>query len=77
MECVFAGPTGPLNWSHHDKVVCVDRRVGFVGGLDLGFGRYDTAEHRMTDASHLRCTWPGKDYYNPAAVPLRVYRLVL
>jgi len=27
-----------LYWSHHDKIVCVDQEVAFVGGLDLTEG---------------------------------------
>ena len=37
----------------------------FIGGIDLCFGRYDNERHKLTDATHLRTTWPGKDYYNP------------
>ncbi|WP_297839232.1 phospholipase D-like domain-containing protein [Pseudomonas sp.] len=28
-------------YSHHQKQVLIDQRVGFVGGLDLAYGRYD------------------------------------
>ncbi|KAH0838915.1 hypothetical protein HID58_092349 [Brassica napus] len=55
--------TGIYLWSHHDKIVIVDYQVCFIGGLDLCFGRYDTAEHKVGDCPpHI---WPGKDYYNP------------
>jgi hypothetical protein len=77
MSYPCAGATGPLNWSHHDKLVCVDRETVFLGGLDLGFGRYDTPAHALTDRCHLHCTWPGKDYYNPAVTPLRMFMLRL
>ena len=36
-------------WSHHEKVVVVDRSVAFVGGIDLCFGRWDTHSHLLTD----------------------------
>lgn len=49
--------------SHHEKLVIVDYQICFVGGLDLCFGRYDTAEHKVGDCPPL--IWPGKDYYNP------------
>ena len=55
----------PLLWSHHQKIVAVDQAVAFIGGLDLTYGRYDTAAHRATDACVLQQTWPGHDYYNP------------
>jgi len=28
-------------YSHHQKQVVIDQRIGFVGGLDLAYGRYD------------------------------------
>ena len=36
-------------WSHHEKIVCVDQSVAFVGGLDLCFGRWDNAKHSLFD----------------------------
>jgi len=36
----------PVSGSHHQKVVVVDDRVAFVGGLDLTHGRWDTPEHK-------------------------------
>ena len=38
-----------MRWSHHEKVVVVDRRIAFVGGIDLCFGRWDTHSHVLTD----------------------------
>ncbi len=32
----------PLLWSHHEKMVVIDQKCGFIGGLDLCYGRYDT-----------------------------------
>ncbi|XP_010245474.1 PREDICTED: phospholipase D zeta 1-like [Nelumbo nucifera] len=54
---------GVYLWSHHEKLVIIDYRVCFIGGLDLCFGRYDTVEHKVGDYPPL--IWPGKDYYNP------------
>jgi phosphatidylserine/phosphatidylglycerophosphate/cardiolipin synthase-like enzyme/uncharacterized membrane protein YdjX (TVP38/TMEM64 family) len=39
----------PPGGSHHQKVVVVDDAVGFVGGLDLTHGRWDTPEHRREE----------------------------
>ncbi|OQR88073.1 phospholipase D, Pi-PXPH-PLD [Achlya hypogyna] len=50
-------------WSHHEKIVCIDERVAFVGGLDLCFGRWDTPAHALFDDDAT--TFPGKDYSNP------------
>ncbi|XP_073104639.1 phospholipase D zeta 1 isoform X2 [Elaeis guineensis] len=55
--------TGVYLWSHHEKIVIVDNRICFIGGLDLCFGRYDDFEHKVGDFPPL--IWPGKDYYNP------------
>nr|DAD38153.1 TPA_asm: hypothetical protein HUJ06_008794 [Nelumbo nucifera] len=55
--------SGVYLWSHHEKLVIIDNRICFVGGLDLCFGRYDTYEHKLGDYPPL--IWPGKDYYNP------------
>src|SRR5690606_29279919 len=35
----------PIGASHHQKIVCVDDRVAFVGGIDLTTRRWDTPEH--------------------------------
>ena len=29
-------------WTHHEKTVCIDQEIGFLGGQDLCFGRWDT-----------------------------------
>lgn len=40
----------PAGASQHQKVVIVDDRVAFVGGLDFALGRWDTSEHRPDDS---------------------------
>jgi phospholipase D1/2 len=60
----------PMKWSHHQKSVVVDQRVAFVGGLDLGLGRLDDQRHMCVDEGKLKQQWIGKDYYNPAFVPI-------
>jgi phospholipase D1/2 len=39
----------PVGASHHQKIVVIDDRVAFVGGLDFALGRWDTSEHRPLD----------------------------
>jgi len=39
----------PLGASHHQKVVVIDDRLAFVGGLDVTSQRWDTREHRADD----------------------------
>lgn len=35
----------PIGGSHHQKIVLIDDRLAFVGGLDLTRSRWDTREH--------------------------------
>ncbi|KAG5438222.1 hypothetical protein PCANB_003073 [Pneumocystis canis] len=67
-------------WAHHEKIVCIDEKVSFIGGIDLCFGRWDSYEHVLHDdkpsgldemqnpVSNIPeepLIWPGKDYSNP------------
>uniref|UniRef100_A0A8C5A597 Phospholipase n=1 Tax=Gadus morhua TaxID=8049 RepID=A0A8C5A597_GADMO len=63
-------------WAHHEKIIVVDQSVGFVGGIDLAYGRWDDREHRLTDIGSVTLNtdmgqlvgntrfWHGKDYCN-------------
>lgn len=42
-------PTGVFLWSHHEKSVIIDQSIGFMGGIDLCFGRWDDDYHRLID----------------------------
>jgi phospholipase D1/2 len=35
----------PITRSHHQKLVVIDDRIGFCGGVDFAWGRWDTADH--------------------------------
>jgi phosphatidylserine/phosphatidylglycerophosphate/cardiolipin synthase-like enzyme/uncharacterized membrane protein YdjX (TVP38/TMEM64 family) len=50
----------PLLASHHQKIVAIDRRLAFVGGVDLALRRWDTPEHRAGD--RRRVDPAGKPY---------------
>lgn len=39
----------PVGACHHQKIVVVDDRVAFAGGLDVTLGRWDTPEHKPDD----------------------------
>lgn len=54
---------GQFLWSHHEKIVCIDHDVAFIGGLDLCYGRYDTPEHTLVDTIYPY-TWNGIEYSN-------------
>jgi phospholipase D1/2 len=45
--------THPLTASHHQKVVVVDGRIAFCGGLDLSKWRWDTSEHLADDGRRI------------------------
>jgi phospholipase D1/2 len=50
----------PVGASHHQKIVVVDGRLAFCGGLDLTHYRWDTEEHAADDSR--RKTPAGKTY---------------
>ncbi|XP_033740718.1 phospholipase D1-like [Pecten maximus] len=41
--------SGVLLWAHHEKLVVVDQKIAFVGGIDLCYGRWDDNHHKLTD----------------------------
>ncbi|KAI5803358.1 hypothetical protein DFH27DRAFT_555423 [Peziza echinospora] len=61
-----------LFWAHHEKLVLVDagwgegQEKGFMGGLDLCFGRWDTNEHPIADLREdiSGQVFLGQDYNN-------------
>ena len=61
-------PTDKLDllWSHHEKLVIIDQIIGYVGGLDLCWGRYDTNEHPIYEPpnSEKKYFYPFIDYSN-------------
>jgi phosphatidylserine/phosphatidylglycerophosphate/cardiolipin synthase-like enzyme/uncharacterized membrane protein YdjX (TVP38/TMEM64 family) len=50
----------PVAASHHQKIVVVDDKVAFCGGLDLTTRRWDTPDHRANDP--LRVDLAGAPY---------------
>jgi phospholipase D1/2 len=42
-------PCHPVGAAHHQKIVVIDDRVAFVGGMDIAMGRWDSSEHRAHD----------------------------
>ena len=53
----------PFMWSHHEKLVIIDQEVGFLGGFDICYGRWDTQGHPLTDCESP-ALFPGIDYCN-------------
>ncbi|KAL4487944.1 hypothetical protein ABPG72_022804 [Tetrahymena utriculariae] len=59
----------PFLWSHHEKMVIIDQQIGYLGGLDLCYGRFDTQNHHLSDLpvaqeSEQFVFFPGIDYSN-------------
>ena len=54
-----------LLWSHHEKLVVIDQKYAYVGGLDLCWGRFDIHSHPLYDnESSEKYLYPGIDYSN-------------
>ena len=51
--------THPVGGSHHQKIVLVDDKLAFSGGLDLTNRRWDTPEHKPNDPKRV---FDGKPY---------------
>src|SRR5258708_5156322 len=45
--------THPVAGSHHQKIVLVDGRLAFVGGLDLTNKRWDTCDHKADEPRRM------------------------
>ncbi|CAG9331940.1 unnamed protein product [Blepharisma stoltei] len=54
---------GSFLWSHHEKMVIVDYKLAFMGGLDLCYGRWDNNLHYLADNGEEKI-WNGIDYSN-------------
>ncbi|WP_312895116.1 phospholipase D-like domain-containing protein [Microvirga sp.] len=44
----------PLYAAHHQKIVCIDDALAFVGGMDLTVERWDTQRHACDDPLRLK-----------------------
>ena len=56
----------PIIWSHHEKLCVIDQKIGFMGGLDICYGRWDTPEHKLVEnvLDKNKKLWDGCDYNN-------------
>ena len=52
--------TLPFGSAQHQKIVCIDGTLAFVGGLDLTIRRWDTSDHRADNS--MRCDPQRKPY---------------
>ncbi|KAK3578554.1 hypothetical protein CHS0354_025266 [Potamilus streckersoni] len=44
-----ASANGVLLWAHHEKLVVIDQKIAFLGGLDICYGRWDDETHKLVD----------------------------
>jgi phosphatidylserine/phosphatidylglycerophosphate/cardiolipin synthase-like enzyme/uncharacterized membrane protein YdjX (TVP38/TMEM64 family) len=52
----------PMGGSQHQKIVVIDDKVAFCGGIDLTRNRWDTPEHKLNDP---RRKDPNGEFYGP------------
>src|SRR5918997_6031104 len=43
----------PIYAAHHQKIVCIDEALAFVGGIDLTVRRWDRPEHLPNDLARV------------------------
>lgn len=52
-------------WSHHEKMVVIDQVVGYLGGIDLCYGRFDNKNHHLTEPNNNdEFYFPGIEFNN-------------
>jgi phospholipase D1/2 len=59
--------THPVGGSHHQKIVVVDDKIAFSGGLDLTQRRWDTCEHRADDPRRVSGDVPYPPFHDVMA----------
>ena len=60
--------TMPVAASQHQKLVVIDERVAFAGGLDFAARRWDTPEHAPSDPRRVAGGQPYPPFHDVAAV---------
>lgn len=53
-------------FSHHQKCVIIDKKIAFVGGIDLAYGRYSHGYKLDPNADERKVA----NRYNPCIVPM-------
>ena len=52
-------------WSHHEKNVIIDQKIGFLGGVDLAIGRYENMDYHLFEPKKDLTYFKGADFVNP------------
>lgn len=58
----------PAEASHHEKIVVVDDKVAFCGGIDLANKRWDTSEHVVADPGRVDVAGVPYDPFHDVAL---------
>ena len=60
-------------WTNHEKLVIIDKIIGYVGGFDLCWGRYDNNSHPIAEKPNKNRIYyfPFKDYINSRIFPFK------
>lgn len=58
----------PFSACHHQKIVVIDGRLAFVGGIDVTSGRWDTRDHVQRDARRIEAGRAHGPYHDVQAV---------
>lgn len=56
--------THPVGGSHHQKIVVIDDRVAFIGGLDFTCKRWDTRAHAAVDPRRVAADKPYPPFHD-------------
>ena len=56
--------THPVGGSHHQKIVVIDERLAFAGGLDLTNKRWDTRDHKAGDPRRVSDKKPYPPFHD-------------
>ena len=62
----FPANQNVILWANHEKLVIIDKIIGYVGGFDLCWGRYDNKKHAISEEQNKDNVYefPFYDYAN-------------
>jgi len=63
-QCDFTGIEKSM-FSHHQKLVVIDNKIGYIGGIDLAYGRRDDERFSLDPGKRK-----FKERYNPGVPPM-------
>jgi hypothetical protein len=70
-------PGGTVLWAHHEKLICIDQNIAFVGGVDLCYGRWDNCNHVLTDYGSVQYSQANMSERSIVRLQLLVYLYIL